>query len=155
MVMSFQHPSGTNGNNIAALIKNIYSILIISFICSLFGSILYPNTILALAASNLPAPYVDLEGTWQDIPLAIPVEGGKSLPMDSLGTGSQNFSQIQSDNESDVLVHTKNDVLTSFATCDKIPITSVSASGNDGNVSSNVIDGVVKEENAEEQMIRY
>jgi hypothetical protein len=71
--MSFQH-RGTKGNNITALIKNIYSILIISFICSLFGSILYSNTISALAA-NLPAPYVDSEGTWQDIPLAIPVEG--------------------------------------------------------------------------------
>ena len=73
-----------------------------------------------------------------DIPIAIPVQtspsDGYTIKKGSLGEGGFNSENISQD------ILTSHDTLTSLASCNKLPIMSVIANGNDGNLPSNAID---------------
>jgi hypothetical protein len=73
-----------------------------------------------------------------DIPIAIPVQTspseGSTIKERSLGEGGFNSENISQD------ILTSHDTLTSLASCNKLPIMSVIANGNDGNLPSNAID---------------
>ena len=73
-----------------------------------------------------------------DIPIAIPVQtspsDGSTIKKGSLGEGGFNSENISQD------ILTSHDTLTSLASCNKLPIMSVIANGNDGNLPSNAID---------------
>jgi hypothetical protein len=73
-----------------------------------------------------------------DIPIGIPIESGTTDLSINTKANLQNTTY-----GSEILpeeLHPVESTLSTLATCEKLPITTVTASGNDGNVPSNVVD---------------
>ncbi len=73
-----------------------------------------------------------------DIPIGIPIETGTTDLSINTKANLQNTT-----NDSEILpeeLHPVESTLSTLATCEKLPVTTVTASGNDGNVPSNVVD---------------
>ena len=73
-----------------------------------------------------------------DIPIGIPFESGTTDLSINTKANLQNTTY-----GSEILpeeLHPVESTLSTLATCEKLPVTTVTASGNDGNVPSNVVD---------------
>ena len=109
-------------------------LLIISFVIMLF---------LPLSLNQSATVHATLEptliGSRYNIPLAIPFETNHRLdPVIAEGPINQEVEHVISDSQ--IRSQESGDSASIFATCEQLPLSTVTASGNDGNIPSNALD---------------
>ena len=91
----------------------------------------------------LPKPNPSLIDTKYDIPISIPTTNSlnPSRPSTSIENESMNLLADNMISNLQIKAQGSEGLVSTLATCDKLPISSITASGNDGNLPSNAIDG--------------
>jgi hypothetical protein len=117
--------------------KQIRSILMISLILLSFVSISHSNNFAAAVEPFSRNMDQKDNNDRLNIPISIPIDAHPNEILDAYKLNLQ--SKVNDSSKVKEYTH-ESDQFVSLATCNKLPVTSVVASGNDGNVPANVLD---------------